>query len=244
MPGERPVINPAAHQARSTGCARVNDAANGGAPTSGQVRGEFPQTVTRQEIRSGCTMPDQHREFKAKPGGLPEQMRGLGSGYGQIATEAGRRHRVRPGQASRLADGQTVEPAAARPGLPEVAGVPGFRLVIGVDGDQRAWVPVANALLDRIASGAVRTGSRVPPVTSLGMESPLASGTVARAFRALAAEGVLYWVPGLGYHVRTRFTAAVSDRPRQDGGLTAVLPGEGQQQAGHGVPAVSGAGTR
>jgi hypothetical protein len=95
----------------------VNDAANGGAPASQQVRREFPQAATRQEIRSGCTMPDQHREFKAKPGGLREQMRGLGSGYGQIATEAGRRYRVRPGEASRLADGQTVEPAAARPGL-------------------------------------------------------------------------------------------------------------------------------
>ena len=66
-----------------------------------------------------------------------------------------------------------------------------------------------------------------------------------RAFRALASEGVLCWVPGLGYHVRTSFTAAVSDGPRQDGRLTAVLPGVGQrQQAGHGMPASSGSGTR
>jgi DNA-binding transcriptional regulator YhcF (GntR family) len=121
----------------------------------------------------------------------------------------------------------------------------GLRLVIGVDGDQRAWVPVANALLDCIASGAVRAGSRVPPVTSLGLECPLAPGAARRAFRALAGEGVLYWVPGLDYHVRTSFTAAVSDRPRQDGRLTAVLPGEGQrQQAERGVAAGSGAGTR
>jgi DNA-binding transcriptional regulator YhcF (GntR family) len=121
----------------------------------------------------------------------------------------------------------------------------GLRLVIGVDGDQRAWVPVANALLDRIVSGAVRAGSRVPPITSLGLECPLAPGTTGRAFRALAGEGVLRWVPGLGYHVRTRFTVAVSDRPRQDGRLTAVLPCGGQrQQAGRGMPTVSGARTR
>ncbi|MGD0062228.1 MAG: hypothetical protein ABSB76_02170, partial [Streptosporangiaceae bacterium] len=254
----------------STGCADVNDAANGGAATSGQVRSEFRQAVTRQgitpdlpatapvtatftparaqsslRVRSGCMMPDQHREFKAEPDVLREQMRGLGSGYDQIAAEAGRRHRVRPGGASRLADGRTVEQASVRPGIPGVAGVPGFRLVIGVDGDQRAWVPVANALLDRIASGAVRAGSRVPSVTSLGLERPVASGTAARAFRALASEGVLYWLPGLGYHVRTSITAAAGTGPRRDGGLTAVLPGGDQgQQAGHAVAAVSGAGAR
>jgi DNA-binding transcriptional regulator YhcF (GntR family) len=104
---------------------------------------------------------------------------------------------------------------------------------------------VANGLLECIASGVVRAGSRVPPVTGLGVECPLAPGATVRAFRALAGEGVLCWVPGLGYHVRTSFTAAVSDRPRQDGRLTAVLPGEGQrQQAERGVAAGSGAGTR
>ena len=120
-----------------------------------------------------------------------------------------------------------------------------MRLVIGVDGDQRAWVPVANGLLECIASGAVRAGSRVPPVTSLGLECPLAPGAAGRAFRALAGEGVLCWVPGLGYHIRTRFTVAVSDGPRQDGRLTAVLPRGGQRQrAEHGVPVGSSAGER
>jgi hypothetical protein len=106
-------------------------------------------------------------------------------------------------------------------------------------------VPAANALLDCIASGAVRAGSRVPPVTGLGLEYPLAPGTTGRAFRALARAGVLHWVPGLGYHVQTMFAVAASTMPRQDGGLTAVLPGGGQrQQAGHGVAAVSHAGAR
>jgi DNA-binding transcriptional MocR family regulator len=123
--------------------------------------------------------------------------------------------------------------------------MPGLRLVIGVDGDPREWVQVANALLDCIASGAVRAGSRVPPVTSLGLKAAVAPGAAGRAFRALAGEGVLCWVPGLGYHVQTSITVAVSTRPRQDGGLTAVLPGVGQrQQAGHGVPVGSSAGER
>src|ERR1039457_1682200 len=123
----------------------------------------------------------------------------------------------------------------------EAAVMPGLRLVIGMDGDPRAWVRVANALLERIASGGVRAGSRVPPVTSLGLEHPAASGTAARAFRALASEGVLHWVPGLGYYVRTSITVAVSGPARQDGRLRAVLPDGGErQQAEPGMPASSG----
>lgn len=121
--------------------------------------------------------------------------------------------------------GRTPEHAVARSSTPGTAGLPGFWLVIGMDGDPRAWVRVANALLDRIASGVLRVGSRVPSVTGLGLESPVAPGTAARAFRALAGEGVLHWVPGRGYYVQTGFTVPVSDRARQDGRLTAVLPG-------------------
>ncbi len=136
----------------------------------------------------------------------------------------------------------TRPPTDGEPWSPGAPGVPGFRLVIGVDGDPRDWVQVANALLERIASGAVRAGSRVPPVTSLGLETAVAPGAAGRAFRVLASEGVLYLVPGLGYHVRTSITVAVSSRPRQDGGLTAVLPGGGRRKGGRGVPASSGAG--
>ena len=194
----------------------------------------------------GETMPGGRRvagrtELKAEMDGR-EQTHGRRPGYDQIAAEAGRRHPPRPGQAGRLASEQASEHAAAQPGAPGAAGV---RLVIGVEDDQRAWVPVANALLDCITTSAIRAGSRVPPVTSLGVECPLAPGAAVRAFRALASEGVLCWVPGLGYHVRTSFTAAVSDGPRQDGRLTAVLPGVGQrQQAERGMAAGSGAGGR
>ena len=101
----------------------------------------------------------------------------------------------------------------------------GVRLVIGADDDPRVWVWVTNALLDCITSGAVRAGSPVPPLTGLGLGSPVAPGAAARAFRALACEGVLHWVPGRGYYVRTRFTVTVSDRARRDGRLTAMLTG-------------------
>lgn len=132
--------------------------------------------------------------------------------------------------------------AKASPGVSEV---PELRLVIGADGDPRAGVRVANALLDQIVSGAVRAGSRVPPVTSLGLEPPNPPGAAARAFRELTGEGVLRWVPERGYYIRTQITVTVSDRTRGGSGLTAVLTGIRQRPgAGRGMPTGSDARAR
>jgi transcriptional regulator with XRE-family HTH domain len=52
--------------------------------------------------------------FKAELDGLRERMHGLGFSYDEIAAEIGRRYRVRPRQAYRLAWGWSLEQAAAR----------------------------------------------------------------------------------------------------------------------------------
>jgi transcriptional regulator with XRE-family HTH domain len=52
--------------------------------------------------------------FAAEVDGLRERMRGLGFGYGEIAGELGRRYRMRPREAYRLAYGWTLNNAAAR----------------------------------------------------------------------------------------------------------------------------------
>lgn len=52
--------------------------------------------------------------FKAELDGLRERMRGLGFSTDEIATEMGRRYRLRPRQAHRLAWSWRLEQAAAR----------------------------------------------------------------------------------------------------------------------------------
>jgi transcriptional regulator with XRE-family HTH domain len=52
--------------------------------------------------------------FKAELDGLRERMRGLAFSYDEIAAEIGRRYRVRPREAYRLAWGWTLDHAAAR----------------------------------------------------------------------------------------------------------------------------------
>ena len=54
------------------------------------------------------------KEFEAELDGLRERMRGLGFPYDEIAAEIGRRYRVRPREAYRLAWGWTLDHAAAR----------------------------------------------------------------------------------------------------------------------------------
>jgi hypothetical protein len=65
-------------------------------------------TVPRLSVAPG------RKGFKAELEELRERMRGLGLGHGQIAGEIGRRYRLRPREAYRLAHGWTLGQAAAR----------------------------------------------------------------------------------------------------------------------------------
>jgi hypothetical protein len=62
----------------------------------------------------GASATAGRKGFKAELDGLRERMRGLGFGYDEIAAEIGRRYRVRPREAYRLAWGWTLEQAATR----------------------------------------------------------------------------------------------------------------------------------
>ena len=74
------------------------------ASAAGPVR----RAVPRVPVAGG------RKGFKAELEDLRERMRGLGLGHTQIAGEIGRRYRVRPREAYRLAYGWTLDRAAAR----------------------------------------------------------------------------------------------------------------------------------
>jgi DNA-binding GntR family transcriptional regulator len=75
-------------------------------------------------------------------------------------------------------------------------------LAAGIDGDPRAWVRVANIVLDGISSGTLAGGAKVPPAPVLGAQARCAAGAVRQAVRYLAGAGFIYRLPGAGYHVR------------------------------------------
>jgi len=83
----------------------------------------------------------------------------------------------------------------------QVRSAPDGNLVIGVDGDPRAWVRVANIALEGICFGALGAGGRIPPAAVLAAQAGCAAGTVRRALRHPAAAGLIAWYPGAGYRV-------------------------------------------
>jgi DNA-binding transcriptional regulator YhcF (GntR family) len=66
-------------------------------------------------------------------------------------------------------------------------------------GDTRNWVRVANTVLDRIRTGQY-TG-QLPPRRDLGAGLGVSPATAAKAYRHLAAHGLVVQLPGRGYAV-------------------------------------------
>jgi hypothetical protein len=72
----------------------------------------------------------------------------------------------------------------------------------GQTGDPRAWVRIANGLLDRIASGELQPHDLAPLVDDLRIDAGLATHQpVTRAFKALEERGVVCRELGIGYRV-------------------------------------------
>jgi DNA-binding transcriptional MocR family regulator len=68
--------------------------------------------------------------------------------------------------------------------------------------DPRQYMRLAALLRERILSGKLRPGSRVPSITVLCRERETSRRTAGKAMQVLEAEGLLVRFPGLGYFVR------------------------------------------
>lgn len=67
--------------------------------------------------------------------------------------------------------------------------------------DPRKYLRLAAELRKKIEDGTLRPGERVPSITVLAAERGWARQTCGRALRMLKDEGLLRWIPGLGYYV-------------------------------------------
>jgi DNA-binding GntR family transcriptional regulator len=104
------------------------------------------------------------------------------------------------------------------------------RLMVGTPGDPRAWVRVANTLLDGITSGQFKPGQAVPSRNDLAHRFGVSPITAARGVRELAGMRIICRVPGLGYYVSVSFALAM-EQAIQDGSLTAVPSGAAGRRA-------------
>lgn len=77
--------------------------------------------------------------------------------------------------------------------------------------DPRAYIRLAHRLRRQVLDGTLAPGSPVPSITTLSQQYGHARQTCSRAMRLLEDDGLLFRVPGLGYHV-TRDAQAPGER--------------------------------
>ena len=68
------------------------------------------------------------------------------------------------------------------------------------EADPRLYVRLAARLRRQILDGEVALGQRVPSITALSEEFGCARQTCGKAVRLLEQEGLLTFIPGLGYY--------------------------------------------
>ena len=71
------------------------------------------------------------------------------------------------------------------------------------EADPRLYARLAARLRRQILDGEVAPGQRVPSITALSQELGCARQTCGKAVRLLEREGLLAFVPGLGYYATT-----------------------------------------
>ena len=106
----------------------------------------------------------------------------------------------------------------------------GYTLSMDYDLDPRAYVRMAARLRRQISAGTFAPAAPVPSITVLGEQYGHARQTCAKALQALAAEGLLVRIPGLGYHVAQR---PVRGLPGLAGGCILSLRPGPRTAAGH-----------
>ena len=67
--------------------------------------------------------------------------------------------------------------------------------------DPRAYVRLAAIVRQQIIDGKLWPGGPAPSITFLSQEHGHARPTCGKALRILEDEGLLTWIPGLGYYV-------------------------------------------
>jgi len=77
--------------------------------------------------------------------------------------------------------------------------------------DPRAYIRIAAVLRERITAGELAPGHATPSITRLCADHGVARQTAAHALHVLQGAGLVYQVPGLGYHVCTDILAQLRE---------------------------------
>lgn len=80
------------------------------------------------------------------------------------------------------------------------------------EADPRSYVRLAARIRKQILNGEFEPGHPVPSITTLSQEHGHARQTCSKALQLLVGEGLLFRVPGLGYHASN----GAREKPQQE----------------------------
>ena len=83
------------------------------------------------------------------------------------------------------------------------------------EADPRPYIRMAARLRRQILAGEIAPGQPVPSLTTLSREFGHARMTCSKAMRLLEQEGLLTFIPGLGYHTASAAEALLRDAHRE-----------------------------
>ena len=81
-----------------------------------------------------------------------------------------------------------------------------------MNSDPRHYMRIAAGIRKQIAAGTLAPGCPVPSATALTKDHNVSRITACKALRLLEGEGLIWRVPGMGYHVIGQQAAGTADR--------------------------------
>ena len=82
--------------------------------------------------------------------------------------------------------------------------------------DKPIYLQIADAISDRILSGELHEGDRIPSVREYGSDIGVNPNTMMRSYEKLTADGIIYNKRGIGYYVADDARATVLATQRKD----------------------------
>ena len=83
-------------------------------------------------------------------------------------------------------------------------------------GEKPIYLQIADAICDRILSGELREGDRIPSVREYGADIGVNPNTMMRSYEKLTADGIIYNKRGIGYYVSDDARETVLSAQRKD----------------------------
>ena len=84
------------------------------------------------------------------------------------------------------------------------------------NGNKSIYLQICDVICERILSGDLEPGSRIPSVREYGAEIGVNPNTIMRSYEKLTSEGIIYNKRGIGYFISEEAPKIVLETQKED----------------------------